>query len=285
MNGTYDLKPARRRSRASSAAVDLAAGERKRETFQLKPTEVGLTKLAVRVTGPDGIDVKRRLTFDVKVPAGDIRRMTVATLAAKGGKHHALAATCVQDLIPRRTQGDGHRRAAGARSTCPACSPRSTAIPTAAPSRRRAAPCRCSTSTTWPSASACASDTQMRERVQRRHRARVRDAGLLGRLRHLGSVRRRHVADQLRHRLPDARQGAGYTVRQQAFNQALDRLAELHQLRAGLRAAAARPGPTRSTCWPATAARRSASCATTSTPSSTTSRRRWRRPSSARRWP
>ena len=41
----------------------------------------------------------------------------------------------------------------------------------------------------------------------------------------------------------------------------------------------------RSTCWPATAARRSASCATTSTPSSTLLARRWRRPSSAPRSP
>ena len=40
----------------------------------------------MRVTGPNGIDVRRRLTFDVKVPAGDIKRLTVSSLAAKGGK-------------------------------------------------------------------------------------------------------------------------------------------------------------------------------------------------------
>ena len=39
--------------------VALNAGERKREAFQLKPGEVGLTTLAVRVTGPNGIDVRR----------------------------------------------------------------------------------------------------------------------------------------------------------------------------------------------------------------------------------
>ena len=48
----------------------------------------------MRVTGPDGIDVRRRLTFDVKVPAGDIRRLTVSSLAAKGGKLTLDAATC-----------------------------------------------------------------------------------------------------------------------------------------------------------------------------------------------
>ena len=57
----------------------------------------------MRVTGPGGIDVKRTLTFDVKVPAGDIRRMTVATLAPKGGKI-SLSRDLVQDLIPRRTK-------------------------------------------------------------------------------------------------------------------------------------------------------------------------------------
>ena len=66
--------------------MQLDAGERKREAFELKPGEVGLTKLAVRVTGPNGIDVRRTLTFDVKVPAGDIRRLSVSQLQAKGGK-------------------------------------------------------------------------------------------------------------------------------------------------------------------------------------------------------
>ena len=56
----------------------------------------------MRVTGPGGIDVKRTLTFDVKVPAGDIRRMSVATLAPRGGKI-SLSRDLVQDLIPRRT--------------------------------------------------------------------------------------------------------------------------------------------------------------------------------------
>ena len=58
-------------------------------------------------------------------------------------------------------------------------------------------------------------------------------------------------------------------MRQQLVQPGARPAAELHQLRAGLRAAAARSAPMRSTCSPATAARRSASCATTSTPSST----------------
>ena len=87
---------ARRRvaAAASSAAVTLGAGERKREAFELKPSEVGLTTLAVRVTGPDGIDVRRRLTFDVKVPAGDIKRLTVSLAGGQGRQDHAVSATC-----------------------------------------------------------------------------------------------------------------------------------------------------------------------------------------------
>ena len=120
---------------------------------------------------------------------------------------------------------------------------------------------------------------------RRRHRARVLDAGQLRRLRHLGSVGRRHVADELRHRLPDAGQGGRLRRAPAALQPGARPAAELHQLRAGLRDRAARGAPMRSTCSPATAARRSASCATTSTPSSTASRRRWPRLSSAPRSP
>ena len=93
-------------------AVALDAGERKREAFQLKPGEVGLTTLAVRVTGPNGIDVRRRLTFDVKVPAGDIKRLTVSSLAAKGGKI-TLSRRPVPRPDPAPVQGRHHGRAHG----------------------------------------------------------------------------------------------------------------------------------------------------------------------------
>ena len=117
------------------------------------------------------------------------------------------------------------------------------------------------------------------------HRARVRDAGRLGCVRHLGSVRRRHVADQLRHRLPHAGQGA--ELSRCASRRSTRRWTGCRTTSATRRTspAAASRAPMPCTCWPATAGRRSASCATSSTPSSTTSRRRWRRPNSARRWP
>ena len=81
----------------------LAAGERRREAFELKASEVGLIKLAVRVSGPNGIDVRRRLSIDVKVPAGDIKRLTVAALPPGGGKL-TLSPALLQDLIPARSK-------------------------------------------------------------------------------------------------------------------------------------------------------------------------------------
>jgi uncharacterized protein YfaS (alpha-2-macroglobulin family) len=103
LTGEYETEPGSRAQPGFVRTVTIAAGERKREAFQLQPTEVGFTKLAVRVTGPGGVDVRRSLTFDVKVPAGDIRRLTVATLAPADGKI-VLSGDLVHDLIARRTK-------------------------------------------------------------------------------------------------------------------------------------------------------------------------------------
>ena len=103
VTGQYEAEPGAKAPPGFERSITIAAGERKREAFQLKPAEVGLTRLALRVTGPGGVDVHRTLTFDVKVPAGDIRRMSIATLAPKGGKM-SLSRDLVQDLIPRRTK-------------------------------------------------------------------------------------------------------------------------------------------------------------------------------------
>jgi alpha-2-macroglobulin len=101
VSGQYESEAGAQSGFERVLSVD--AGERKREAFELAPTEVGATTLAVRVTGPNGIDVHRRLTFDVKVPAGDIRRLTVTQLKAKGGSI-ALSSDLFQDLIPQRSR-------------------------------------------------------------------------------------------------------------------------------------------------------------------------------------
>jgi len=84
-------------------SLDLKSGERKAERVNVKPEEVGLRTYDVRVTGPDGIDVNRRLTFDVKPPAGDIKRTTVSQIAPKGGKL-TLSKDLLAGLIASRTR-------------------------------------------------------------------------------------------------------------------------------------------------------------------------------------
>ncbi len=82
--------------------VALKNGERRSESLIVEPADVGLETYTVRVTGPNGVDVHRTLTFDVKPPAGDIRRMTVKELAANGGKL-TLGKDLVSGLIRSRT--------------------------------------------------------------------------------------------------------------------------------------------------------------------------------------
>jgi alpha-2-macroglobulin len=103
VTGQYESEIGAQSQPGFERAVALNAGERKREAFELKSGEVGQTTLAVRVIGPNGIDVRRKLTFDVKVPAGDIRRLSVSQLKAKGGKI-TLSSDLFQDLIPRRSR-------------------------------------------------------------------------------------------------------------------------------------------------------------------------------------
>ncbi len=83
-------------------ASDLKTGERKSTRFAYKPKDVGPLTLRVGVTGPDGIAVKREMTFDVLPPAGDIKRTTVSSLKA-GGKL-TVNRDLVSDLIQSRTR-------------------------------------------------------------------------------------------------------------------------------------------------------------------------------------
>ncbi|MEI9900748.1 MAG: hypothetical protein WDN31_12200, partial [Hyphomicrobium sp.] len=85
-----------------TASLDLKAGERRATQVAVKPDAVGLIDYDIRVTGPNGIDVKRHLTFDVKPPAGDIKRTTVASL--KPGGNVQLSADLIADMIASRTR-------------------------------------------------------------------------------------------------------------------------------------------------------------------------------------
>jgi uncharacterized protein YfaS (alpha-2-macroglobulin family) len=105
--GAYRLAIERETAAGQKASVvqrevRLALNERRSERLTVKPAETGLVSYDVRITGPGGIDVKRRLTLDVKVPGGDIKRVTVAKLAPRTGKI-TLSKDLLADLIPSRT--------------------------------------------------------------------------------------------------------------------------------------------------------------------------------------
>ena len=87
----------------ASRAIQLDAGVRRTETMVLEPASVGAQTLSLAIKGPDGILITRQLTYDVKPPAGDIRRTTVARLAGGGGRM-TLTADLAQDLIAQRTR-------------------------------------------------------------------------------------------------------------------------------------------------------------------------------------
>ena len=91
------------RERIADKAIDLAKGAHTVERIALKPDAVGQIAYDVRVSGPDGIDVSRRLTIDVKPPAGDIKRTTIAKLKPNGGTL-TLSKDLVADLIASRTR-------------------------------------------------------------------------------------------------------------------------------------------------------------------------------------
>lgn len=91
------------KERVADKTLDLKTGTRSVERIGLKPSSVGLIAYDVRIAGPNGINVKRRVTLDVKPPAGDIKRTTVAKIAATGGSL-TLSKDLVADLIENRTR-------------------------------------------------------------------------------------------------------------------------------------------------------------------------------------
>ena len=222
ITGQYEQEAGAQSQPGFERAVALSAGERRREAFALKAGEVGQTTLAVRVTGPNGIDVKRRLTFDVKVPAGDIRRLTVSQLQARGGKI-TLTGDLFQDLIPRRSK-----------ATITVGPTASLDVPGILAALDRY-PYGCAEQTTSRALPllyvndvarrmGLATDTQLRERIEGAI-ARVFEMqdssgafGIWG-----PSDGDMWLTSYVTDFLTRARE-AGFTVRQQAFNQALDRL-------------------------------------------------------------
>jgi uncharacterized protein YfaS (alpha-2-macroglobulin family) len=83
--------------------ADLETGERTMQRIAYKPAELGPLTLTAVVTGPNDIQVKREMTFEVLPPAGDIKRTTISSLKPNGGKL-SVTRDLAQDLIPSRTR-------------------------------------------------------------------------------------------------------------------------------------------------------------------------------------
>ncbi len=81
--------------------VKLADGERKTERVMITPGSLGLHTFAMRVTGPEGIDVMRQVSINVQPPANDIKRTTISQLDP--GQSLTLSRDIAQDLISGRT--------------------------------------------------------------------------------------------------------------------------------------------------------------------------------------
>jgi uncharacterized protein YfaS (alpha-2-macroglobulin family) len=90
-----------------SNELNLKAGEKKSFALDLKPDGIGPMPLLARVTGPNGITVVRPLDFDVKPAGGDIKRVVVSEMAAKGGKL-TLSQDLFTDLIPSTAKATVH---------------------------------------------------------------------------------------------------------------------------------------------------------------------------------
>lgn len=84
-----------------SRDVALKNGERRPERFNVKPSQIGPHTFAVRISGPGNVAVARTLRFDVKPPAGDIKRITVSSI--KPGGKLTVSSDLVADMIGQRT--------------------------------------------------------------------------------------------------------------------------------------------------------------------------------------
>lgn len=87
----------------ANLALDLEPTKRKAQHVAIKPKDVGRTEYDVTVSGPNGISVKRHLTFDVKPPAADVRRTFVSQLGPNGGKL-TVSGDLLTDMIPGRSR-------------------------------------------------------------------------------------------------------------------------------------------------------------------------------------
>ena len=83
--------------------VNLAAGQRRFEDVLVDAKQVGSSIYSVRIKGPGGVDVGRRIALKINPPARDIRRVTHQTLAKAGGSIE-VSNDVLSNLIPSRSK-------------------------------------------------------------------------------------------------------------------------------------------------------------------------------------
>ena len=84
-------------------SVDLKTGAKSLQKIAFKPKDVGQVRLEVAVSGPADLALKREMTFEVLPPVGDIKRTTISSLKENGGKL-IVSSDIVHDLISSRTR-------------------------------------------------------------------------------------------------------------------------------------------------------------------------------------
>lgn len=82
--------------------IELAKDGRESVRVEIEPKEIGLVTYDVFVTGPDGLDLQRDYIFDVKAPAGDVRRTFSKEIAAGGDLK--LDRDLLKNLIPGKAK-------------------------------------------------------------------------------------------------------------------------------------------------------------------------------------
>lgn len=83
-----------------SREIAIAKEGKQAVRLEVEPKQLGLVTYDVFLTGPDGLDIARDYIFDVKPPAGDVRRTATRQIAA------GASATLPRDLLSNLIPGD-----------------------------------------------------------------------------------------------------------------------------------------------------------------------------------
>ena len=108
-SGNYNLRLTSTNQFSTGAATEilnrditLNNGERKMIKHAIHAEKMGKTTYAIHLTGPGNIDITRTISLEINPMAPNIKRRTIATLNANGGKL-TLNKDLLADLIPEKS--------------------------------------------------------------------------------------------------------------------------------------------------------------------------------------